>query len=49
MLFGSGKGSGTAMLFMVIGFVGLLTCLIFRKDKQIWKWEDKQPMVQQKK
>lgn len=40
-LFGIGKGSGAAMLFMVIGFVGLLTCLIFRRSKYIWKLEDK--------
>ena len=38
-LFGSEKGSGAAMLFMVIGFIGVITCLIFRKDKHIWELE----------
>ena len=38
-LFGSGKGSGAAMLFLVLAFVGELTCLIFRKDRHIWALE----------
>ena len=40
-LFGSGKGSGAAMLFLVLAFVGELTCLIFRKDRHIWALEKK--------
>jgi MFS family permease len=34
-LFGTGKGSGAAMLFFVIGFLGVLSCLPFRKDRHI--------------
>lgn len=29
MLFGSGKGSGAAMLFFIIGVCGVLVCVIF--------------------
>lgn len=39
-LFGSGKGSGAAMFFMVIGFIGVATCLVFRRDKRIWQLEE---------
>lgn len=39
-LFGSGKGSGAAMLFMIIGFLGIITCLIFRRDRNIWRLEE---------
>ena len=35
-LFGSGKGSGAALLFMLMGFAGTLICLIFRHDKYIY-------------
>lgn len=38
-IFGSGKGSGAALLFFVIAFIGIITCLIFRRDKHIWKLE----------
>lgn len=38
-LFGSGKGSGAALLFLVLGFAGLITCLVFRKDRHIWDLE----------
>ncbi|EGD48810.1 major facilitator superfamily MFS_1 [Ruminiclostridium papyrosolvens DSM 2782] len=38
-LFGSGKGSGAALLFFVIGIFGSLSCLPFRRDKHIWKLE----------
>lgn len=41
-LFGSGKGSGACMLFFIIAFIGILICLIFRKDKHIWKLEQHQ-------
>jgi DHA3 family macrolide efflux protein-like MFS transporter len=40
-VFGSGKGSGAALLFFIIGIIGVLTCLIFRKDPYIWKLEIK--------
>lgn len=35
MLFGTGKGSGAAALFLVLWLMGAATCLIFRRDKQI--------------
>lgn len=38
-LFGSGKGSGAALLFFVIAFAGILVCLHFRRDKHIWELE----------
>lgn len=38
-LFGSGKGSGAALLFFVIAFAGILVCLYFRRDKHIWELE----------
>lgn len=38
-IFGSGKGSGAAFLFLILGFIGVITCLIFRKDVYIWKLE----------
>lgn len=34
-LFGTGKGSGAALLFFVIGIVGAVVCLIFRRVKYI--------------
>ena len=39
LLFGSGKGSGAALLFFILAIVGVITCLIFRKDKYIWNLE----------
>ncbi len=39
-LFGSGKGSGAALLFFVIGLFGALSCLPFRADKNIWRLEE---------
>jgi len=39
LLFGSGKGSGAALLFFILAIVGVITCLIFRKDKYIWTLE----------
>lgn len=38
-LFGTGKGSGAAALFLVLWVIGLMTCLIFRKDRHIWQLE----------
>lgn len=34
-LFGMGKGSGAAMLFMIIGFAGVAVCLVFRNIRHI--------------
>ncbi|MGN0991253.1 MAG: MFS transporter [Candidatus Ventricola sp.] len=39
MLFGSGKGSGAACLFAILWLVGLMTCLVFRRDRHIWMLE----------
>ena len=39
LLFGTGKGSGAAGLFLVLGLLGVLTCLIFRRDRHIWSLE----------
>jgi preprotein translocase subunit YajC len=39
ILFGSGKGSGAAFLFLIIAFMGIFVCLIFRKDRHIWQLE----------
>ena len=38
-MFGSGKGSGAAMLFLIIGVFGGLSCLPFRADKAIARLE----------
>ncbi len=40
LLFGTGKGSGAAGLFLALGFLGVFTCLIFRQDQHIWALED---------
>ncbi len=40
MLFGNGKGSGAALLFLVIGVFGALSCLPFRWDRHIWRLEE---------
>lgn len=39
LIFGSGKGAGAACLFFILGIVGVLTCLVFRKDPDIWALE----------
>lgn len=39
VIFGTGKGSGAAFLFFFLGFIGLFTCLFFRKDTHIWELE----------
>ncbi len=38
-LFGTGKGSGAAFFFCVLWILGIGVCLLFRKDKSIWKME----------
>ena len=40
IIFGTGKGSGAALLFFMIGIIGVLTCLAFRRDSHIWKLEN---------
>lgn len=39
-LFGSGKGSGAALLFFVLAFTGIGVCLYFRRKRQIWELEE---------
>ena len=34
-LFGTGKGSGAAMLYLLIGFSGVAVCLVFRNIRHI--------------
>ena len=31
--------TGAAVLFLVLGFIGVITCLVFRRIKAIWKLE----------
>lgn len=38
-LFGAEKGSGAALLFFLLGIVGALTCVAFRRDRAIWTLE----------
>lgn len=40
-MFGSGKGSGAAFLFLVIAFAGIFVCLYFRRNKHIWLLEER--------
>ena len=40
-LFGTGKGSGAAMLYMLIGFAGVAVCLVFRNIRHIRELERK--------
>ncbi len=39
ILFGQGKGSGAALLLMLLWLSGAVTCLVFRRDKHIWALE----------
>ncbi len=38
-LFGSGKGTGAAFLFLLLAVTGEATCLLFRHDRHIWALE----------
>lgn len=40
-LFGTGKGAGAALFFLVIGVFGVLSCLPARWDRHIWELEEK--------
>lgn len=42
-VFGSGKGSGAALLFFITGFIGVFTCLLFQRDRHIWDLEKHSP------
>ena len=39
-IFGTGKGSGAALLYFILGFCGIGVCLYFRRNKAIWKLEE---------
>lgn len=39
-LFGATKGSGAAMLFAIIGIVGVIICLIFNLSLKKYKWNE---------
>ena len=39
-LLGSGKGTGAALLFLILAALGVITCLAFRGDRTIWALED---------
>ena len=39
-LLGSGKGSGAALVFLLIAFAGVLVCLVFRRDRHLWALEE---------
>ena len=39
-LLGGGKGSGAALLFLMIAAAGVLVCLIFRRDRNLWMLEE---------
>ena len=39
-LFGENKGSGAAMLFFIVGIVGVLVCLIFNLRLRKYKWSE---------
>lgn len=39
ILLGSGKGSGAALLFLILAFAGIFVCLFFQRNKEIWKLE----------
>ena len=38
-LFGTGKGAGAALLFLLLSLLGTVTCLVFRADRRIWDLE----------
>ncbi len=38
-VFGTGKGTGAALFFFVIAFLGIAVCLYFRHNKFIWQIE----------
>lgn len=39
-LFGSGKGSGAAMLFFILGVAGVMVCFFFRLILSKYKWNE---------
>lgn len=41
-LFGRGKGSGAALLFFLLAVAGTALCLLFRRDRHIWRLEQEE-------
>ncbi len=41
-LFGRGKGSGAALLFFFLAVAGTALCLLFRRDRHIWRLEQEE-------
>ncbi|MBR3772600.1 MAG: MFS transporter [Clostridium sp.] len=41
-MFGTGKGSGAGFFFFVIAFVGIATCVYFRRSPALWELEKKE-------
>ncbi len=39
-LLGPGKGGGAALLFLCIAAAGVLVCLVFRRDRNMWALEE---------
>lgn len=39
-IFGTGKGSGAALLFFLLGILGASTCLYFGRNREIWRLEE---------
>lgn len=42
MAFGTGKGAGAAAFFLALFVLGVLTCLLFRRDQALWRLEEAQ-------
>jgi len=40
IIVGSGKGSGIAIIFIIIGFIGFTVCCIFRRNEYIKTLDD---------
>lgn len=41
-LFGRGKGSGAALMFFLLAVAGTALCLLFRRDRHIWRLEQEE-------
>lgn len=39
-LLGTGKGAGAALLFLILELVGIVSCLVFMRDRHIWELEN---------
>ena len=39
-LLGAGKGSGAALVYLMIAAAGVLVCLLFRRDRHLWALEE---------